>query len=216
MGLATNIEKWPMPAAIGMATEGIKAKRNDGLVGGGFGAADHHIATKIDGAKVLLTIERMQKKAAHLADWSLFAYASPLWNSKANKTRLVENVINDWVVLSSEQGVTIQKRTYLKVKALVSTIAGNLALEQVSGAQTCFDQDGIQYVPGLSRQFLIKALVEVDCNDKGIEDEQFRKKRTRYYQKHWSDWVTHVEAIRTLLINYDKSARKFFKKELEN
>ncbi|MBE4142024.1 hypothetical protein HJ101_17315 [Vibrio parahaemolyticus] len=217
MGLAINIEMWPMPAAIGMATEGIKAKYNDGSGGGGgFGAADYQMASLIDGAKVLLTIDRMQKKAAHLADWSLYAYASPLWNSKENKKRLVESVLNDWVVVSSEQGMIVQKRTCLKVKALISTIAGNIALEQMAGAQTHFDHDGIQYTPSVSRQFLIKALVEVDCKDKDIESDGFRKKRTRYYQNHWSEWEKHIEVIRTLLINYDKSARKLFKKELEN
>lgn len=45
MGLCTNIEKWQMPAAIGMATEAIRAKYNEGAGGGGFGMADIEIGS---------------------------------------------------------------------------------------------------------------------------------------------------------------------------
>lgn len=70
-----------MPAAIRIATERICAKYNEGAVWRG-------------GRKLLNRCE---------PDWSMFAYALPLWNSNENKTRLIERVMNDWVVCSSEQ-----------------------------------------------------------------------------------------------------------------
>ncbi|BBM66340.1 hypothetical protein VA249_29860 [Vibrio alfacsensis] len=216
MGLCTNIEHWPMPAAIGMATEGVKAKYNDGSAGGGgFGAADYQIGSKLDGAKVLAAVERMNRQAPHLADWAMFAYASPLWNSLTNKERLVDNLLLDWVVQSSEQGVLIQERTYNKVKAMVCGIAGALALEQMSGALTVDSHIGVEYNSSLTRQFLIELLVDAECKEKQDITEGFRRKRTRYYQNHWSEWVKHVESIRTILINYDKSAQNLFKKCLQ-
>lgn len=48
-----------MPAAIGMATEGIRAKCNEGTVGAGFGPADYEIGAKLDGARVLAAVERI-------------------------------------------------------------------------------------------------------------------------------------------------------------
>ncbi|WP_165311036.1 hypothetical protein [Vibrio ziniensis] len=216
MGLVTSIERWEMPAAIGMATEGIRAKYNVGAGGGGFGAADFEIGAKLDGAKVLAAVERMSQTASHLADWTMFAYASPLWNSNENKTRLFESVLNDWVVRASEQGIMIQQRTHDKVKALIPIIAGGLALEQLGGAQTTAIEGKVKYTPTFTRAYLIHLLVESDCQDKSELSEGFKKKRIRYYQNHWSDWNQHVEAIRTLLISYDQAARKLFKKELEN
>ncbi|AGN34144.1 hypothetical protein VPPG_00019 [Vibrio phage VD1] len=216
MGLVTSIERWEMPAAIGMATEGIRAKYNEGAGGGGFGAADYEIGAKLDGAKVLAAVERMASKAPHLADWSMFAYASPLWNSNENKTRLFESVMNDWVVCASEQGTMIQQRTHDKVKALIPVIAGGLALEQAGGAQTSLSEGSVKYTPTVTRAYLIHVLVEADSQDKDELSDGFKKKRTRYYQNHWSDWNQHVEAIRTLLVSYDQAARKLFKKELEN
>ncbi|MEH0741160.1 hypothetical protein H4F05_06495 [Vibrio cholerae] len=216
MGLVTRIERWEMPAAIGMATEGIRAKYSEGAGGGGFGAADYEIGAKLDGAKVLAAVERMASIAPHLADWSMFAYASPLWNSHDNKARLFESVMNDWVVCASEQGTLIQQRTHDKVKALIPVIAGGLALEQAGGAQASLAEGSIKYTPTVTRAYLIHVLVEVDCQVKGEQSDGFKKKRARYYQNHWSDWSQHVEAIRTLLISYDQAARNLFKKELEN
>lgn len=216
MGLCTNVEKWEMPAAIGMATEGIRAKYNVGAGGGGFGATDYEIGSKLDCAKVLVAIECMADKAPHLSDWSMFAYASPLWNSTENKSKLFESVLNDWVVCAAEQGVMIQQRTYDKVKLLIPVIAGGLALDQAGGAQTSYSADGVTYEPTYSRAFLIKVLVDADCQNKVTFSEGFKKKRTRYYQANWSRWEEHVQAIRTLLISYDKAARKIFKIELES
>ncbi|MFW7526316.1 hypothetical protein ACODM8_19570 [Vibrio ostreicida] len=216
MGLATNVETWPMPAAIGMATEGIKAKHYDGTSGGGFGAADHQIGIKMDGAKVLVAIERMQRKAPHLAAWSLFAYASPSWNASSNTACLIESVLNDWVVQHAEQGVIVQKRTYAKIKAMTAVIAAGLALQHRTG---CPDQDAATasaMVSGTSRQYLIQALVAVDVQDKADTSDAFQRQRTRYYQNHWSNWAKHVLAMRALLLDYDRSARGLFSQELEN
>lgn len=73
MGLVVQIEHWPMSAAIALATEGVKANYNPGVGGGGFGAADREIGSKLDGAKVLAALERIKRREKHLVDWSLFA-----------------------------------------------------------------------------------------------------------------------------------------------
>ena len=216
MGFASSFERWEMPAAIGMATEGIRAKYSEGAGGGGFGAADYEIGVRLDGAKVLAAVERMALNAPHLADWTMFAYASPLWNSNENKARLFESVMNDWVVCAYEQGTLIQQRTHDKVKALIQVIAGGLALEQGRGAKGMISDGSITYTPTVTRAYLIHALVEFDCQARGKQGESFKKNRTRYYQNHWSDWNQHIEAIRTLLVGYDQAARKLFKKEIEN
>ncbi|GAB6263234.1 hypothetical protein [Photobacterium sp. R1] len=223
MGLATNIEKWDMSAAIGMATEGVRSSYNQGAGGGGFGAADREIASRIDGAKVLAAIDRIGKQAAHLADWSMFAYASPYWNGQQNRERFFNHVLHDWVMSWACKGVYIQERTFNRVKAMLPVIAGGLALEQATGAEisewTVVGQklkQELQYQPTATKALLIRALVEQDCLDKGEDSEAFQKKRQRCYQNHWSDWSQHVETIRSQLIQYDRLARKMFKVTIEN
>ncbi|MEI8631433.1 hypothetical protein P4S72_03445 [Vibrio sp. PP-XX7] len=217
MGLVTNVERWEMPAAISMATEGVRGKSNDAGVSTGrsFGAADFEIGARLDGGKVLAAIDRMAEHAPHLADWSLFAYASPLWNAKQNKARLFEYVLNDWVVYASEGGKMIQHRTYDRINALIHVIAGGLALEQSRGAGVETVAGEVRYKPVSTRAYLINVLVQVDCAEQGDETEAFKNKRKRYYQNHWASWEAHVETLRTLLISYDLSARKIFKKSLQ-
>ncbi|MBY7960044.1 hypothetical protein K6U58_00145 [Vibrio fluvialis] len=216
MGLVTNIEHWPMSAAIALATEGVKANYNPGVGGGGFGAADREIGSKLDGAKVLAALERIKRREKHLVDWSLFAYASPGWNANSNKERLIKCLMNDWVIAQSLKGVTIQKRTFQKFSVIVPIIAGGMALEQLSGPSVQQQNDRPVYLPLVPKAHLIALLVDYDCQQKGENSEGFKKKRTRYYQTHWERWEEHIECIRTILIGYDVAAQVRFRAELEN
>lgn len=215
MGLVVQLERWPMPAAIALATEGVKANYNSGCGGGGFGAADREIGSKIDGAKVLAAIDMMAESARHLADWCLFAYSSPGWNSTKLTERLIENVANDWVFNRYEDhNEFVQIRTYNKIKPLIPLIAGGLALEQSSGAMTVKSESGLCYSPVATRSQLIDVLVSNDVKDSGIDSLSYKKKRTRYYQANWQRIEVHVEAVRMILLRYDKIAQKRFKDAL--
>ncbi|MBY7859760.1 hypothetical protein KW419_16060 [Vibrio fluvialis] len=216
MGLVVQIEHWPMSAAIALATEGVKANYNPGVGGGGFGAADREIGSKLDGAKVLAALERIKRREKHLVDWSLFAYASPGWNANSNKERLIKCLMNDWVIAQSLKGVTIQKRTFQKFSVIVPIIAGGMALEQLSGPSVQQQNDHPVYLPLVPKAHLIALLVDYDCQQKGENSEGFKKKRTRYYQTHWERWEEHIECIRTILIGYDVAAQVRFRAELEN
>jgi len=216
MGLVVSIEQWPMSAAIALATEGVKANYNPGVGGGGFGAADREIGSKLDGAKVLAALERIKRREKHLVDWSLFAYASPGWNANSNKERLIKCLMNDWVIAQSQKGVTIQKRTFQKFSVIVPIIAGGMALEQLSGPSVQQQNDHPVYLPLVPKAHLIALLVDYDCQQKGENSEGFKKKRTRYYQTHWERWEEHIECIRTILVGYDVAAQVRFRAELEN
>ncbi|EKO3482286.1 hypothetical protein M0358_002388 [Vibrio fluvialis] len=216
MGLVVSIEHWPMSAAIALATEGVKANYNSGVGGGGFGAADREIGSKLDGAKVLAALERIKRRERHLVDWSLFAYASPGWNANSNKERLIKCLMNDWVIAQSLKGVTIQKRTFEKFSVIVPFIAGGMALEQLSGPSVQQQNDHPVYLPLVPKAHLIALLVDYDCQQKGENSEGFKKKRTRYYQTHWERWEEHIECIRTILVGYDVAAQVRFRAELEN
>ncbi|WPK54639.1 hypothetical protein [Vibrio fluvialis] len=216
MGLVTNIEHWPMSAAIALATEGVKTNYNPGVGGGGFGAADREIGSKLDGAKVLAALERIKRREKHLVDWSLFAYASPGWNANSNKERLIKCLMNDWVIAQSLKGVTIQKRTFQKFSVIVPIIAGGMALEQLSGPSVQQQNDHPVYLPLVPKAHLIALLVDYDCQQKGENSEGFKKKRTRYYQTHWERWEEHIDCIRTILAGYDVAAQVRFRAELEN
>ncbi|WP_172559227.1 hypothetical protein [Vibrio fluvialis] len=216
MGLVVSIEHWPMSAAIALATEGVKANYNPGVGGGGFGAADREIGSKLDGAKVLAALERIKRREKHLVDWSLFAYASPGWNANSNKERLIKCLMNDWVIAQSLKGVTIQKRTFQKFSVIVPIIAGGMALEQLSGPSVQQQNDRPVYLPLVPKAHLIALLVDYDCQQKGENSEGFKKKRTRYYQTHWERWEEHIDCIRTILVGYDVAAQVRFRAELEN
>ncbi|ENS4968141.1 hypothetical protein ACE1GQ_000344 [Vibrio fluvialis] len=216
MGLVVQIEHWPMSAAIALATEGVKANYNPGVGGGGFGAADREIGSKLDGAKVLAALERIKRREKHLVDWSLFAYASPGWNANSNKERLIKCLMNDWVIAQSLKGVTIQKRTFEKFSVIVPVIAGGMALEQLSGPSVQQQNDHPVYFPLVPKVHLIPLLVDYDCQQKGENSECFKKKRTRYYQTHWERWEEHIECLRTILVGYDVAAQVRFRAELEN
>lgn len=217
MGLVVQIDRWPMAAAIALATESVRAKYNSDVGGGGFGAADREIGSKLDGAKVLAALERMEKRERHLADWCFYAYASPGWNSKQNRERLLTTLMNDWVLTNCiSNDVLIQRRTFDKFATIVPLIAGGFALELVSGASVESSDQGLSYVPPTDKGHLISLLVGYDCKQKGIDSDSFKKKRTRYHQTNWNRWQEHIETIRAILMGYEKCAQAIFKKELEN
>ncbi|WPC72940.1 hypothetical protein [Vibrio porteresiae] len=217
MGLVVNIEHWPMAAAIALATEGVRASYNHGGgFGGGFGATDREIGSKLDGAKVLAVIECIGKKFKHLEDWMLFAYASPGWNDTRNRERFLTTALNDWAFAWLAKGVVVQERTGSKFRVILPLIASAFALEQASGAKVDNVNGDIYYSSAVKRESLISMLVDDDCILKGEYSDAFKKKRKRYYQANWSRWQEHIEIARTILINYDKYAQKLFKEELEN
>lgn len=216
MGLATNIERWDMSAAIGMATEGIRAKYNIGAGGGGFGAADMEIASKLDGGKVLAVIHKMGKQHQHLELWSLFAYASPNWNRTEYSQRLFEYVINDWVFECAEQSHYVQIALFERIQVILPFVAGGVALELLSGADVVNVRGELVYHAVADRKILIAALVKYDCDKKGVTSESFIKKRTRYYQNHWQRYSPHIDSLRSIMLSYDTLARKIYKKQLEN
>lgn len=230
MGLVVNIEHWPMPAAIALATEGIRAKYTTDCGGGGFGAADKEIGCKLDGAKVLAVIDAMAESERHLADWCLFAYASPGWSSPKLTNRLIENIAYDWVFVHHEKtGEFIQKRTYSKILSIIPLIAGGLALEQASGACTDLFTNRLVYSPAATRAQLTERLINHDiqnlpvdcdfgghCECKSVQLAKIARERARYYQKHWDRVECHIDTIRSILIGYDKRAQQTYKKMLEN
>ena len=215
MGLVVNIESWPLSAAVAMATEGIRAKYTTDAGGGGFGAAAKEIGAKLDGAKVLNTLDEMLGCAPHLVHWSLFAYASPSWNNTKQKEKLIDCVVSDWVAHQFARGVCIQKRTYERVRSLVPFIAGGLAMEQNSGVDTVFNSDGVTYSAVAPRGLLIEVLVQEDCIKNDCTSETYKKKRTRYYQSNWDRINGHVDAIRDILISYDKAAQILYTKTID-
>jgi len=216
MGLCTNIENWNMSAAICMATEGIRAKYSDGAGGGGFGAIEREIGSKLDAGKILAAVGQVELAYEHLADWSMFAYASPNWNKKSNASRLYQNILHDWVCELGERGEFIQDKTFKRVEAILPFIAGGLALEQSSGADVIQSGYELKYVPVSSRTELITQLVAFDCKCQSFEPESFKQKRKRYYQNHWSEIQPHIDTIRTILLRYDSLARKLYKKALDS
>ncbi|EOW9127444.1 hypothetical protein ACN1T7_001761 [Vibrio cholerae] len=217
MGLVVNLEHWPMPAAIALATEGVRANYNSGCGGGGFGAADREMACKIDGAKILSVIDAISHTDQHLADWCLFAYASPGWNSHKLTDRLIEHIAADWVFVHHEKtGEFIQKRTYSKIVAILPLIAGGLALEQASGACSDVCRGELVYNPAATKSAIIHELVHYDSELASDQSISFLKSRARYYQNHWDRIEQHIETIRSLLVCYDKAAQTKFKKLLEN
>ncbi|PNG64997.1 hypothetical protein CRN61_17835 [Vibrio vulnificus] len=230
MGLVVDIEHWPMPAAIALATEGIRAKYTTDCGGGGFGAADKEIGCKLDGARVLAVIDAMAECDRHLADWCLFAYASPGWSSTKLTNRLIENIAYDWVFVHHElTGEFIQKRTYSKILSIIPLIAGGLALEQASGACTALFTNRLVYSPAATRAQLTEQLINHDmqevsidchcshgCQCKSTQLAKFARERARYYQKHWGRIEGHIDTIRSILIGYDRRAQQTYKKMLEN
>lgn len=211
MGLVVGIERWPMPVAINMATDGITTKPIEGVSVKSGSDSDLEIGRRLDGAKVLSAVDAMD---AHLSDWSYFAYASPGWNNQGNRRRLVESVAADWVFEMLRQGHLIQRRTYDKVLPLIPFIAGGVAIELSEGARTEMVRSEIWYLPAVSRSTLIEVLVEYDCEHKKVNSESFKKRRKRYYQNNWERWQGHVDVIRTVLMGYDQAAQKSFKKHL--
>ncbi|BDR13161.1 hypothetical protein [Vibrio sp. STUT-A11] len=211
MGLCVNIEKWQMPAAIGMATEAIRAKYNEGAGGGGFGMADIEMGSKLDAGKVLSTLEQIKTVHPHLSDWAFFAYASPLWNSQSLTQCFVEHLLNDWIVECAFTGVALQAKVVKRIEAILPLIAGGFALEQMAGADVQFVAGEGHYKPVASRTSIINALVEHDCAANQVSSETYKKKRKRYYQTHFDVIQPHIESIRTILLGYDSLCQKLFR-----
>ncbi|HCE2429442.1 TPA: hypothetical protein NGU10_001491 [Vibrio parahaemolyticus] len=211
MGLCVNIEKWQMPAAIGMATEAIRAKYNEGAGGGGFGMADIEMGSKLDAGKVLSTLEQINTVHPHLSDWAFFAYASPLWNSQSLTHRFIEHLLNDWLMECCFAGITLQEKVVKRIEAILPLIAGGFALEQMAGADVQFVAGEGHYKPVASRTAIINALVEHDCVANQVNSETYKKKRRRYYQSNFDVIQPHIESIRTILLGYDSLCQKLFR-----
>lgn len=211
MGLCVNIEKWQMPAAIGMATEAIRAKYNEGAGGGGFGMADIEMGSKLDAGKVLSTLDQINSVHPHLYDWAFFAYASPLWNSQSLTHRFIEHLLNDWLMECCFTGITLQAKVVKRIEAILPLVAGGFALEQMAGADVQFVAGEGHYKPVASRTAIINALVEHDCVANQVNSETYKKKRKRYYQTHFDAIQSHIEAIRTILLGYDSLCQKLFR-----
>ncbi|MCG6219245.1 hypothetical protein [Vibrio diabolicus] len=211
MGLCVNIEKWQMPAAIGMATEAIRAKYNEGAGGGGFGMADIEMGSKLDAGKVLSTLDQINGVHPHLSDWAFFAYASPLWNSQSLTHRFIEHLLNDWLMECCFAGITLQAKVVKRIEAILPMVAGGFALEQMAGAEVQFVAGEGHYKPVASRAAIINALVEHDCVANQINSETYKKKRKRYYQTHFDAIQSHIDAIRTILLGYDSLCQKLFR-----
>ncbi|ALR15257.1 hypothetical protein [Vibrio natriegens] len=211
MGLCVNIEKWQMPAAIGMATEAIRAKYNEGAGGGGFGMADIEMGSKLDAGKVLSTLEQIKTIHPHLSDWAFFAYASPLWNSQSLTQRFVEHLLNDWIVECAFTGVALQAKVVKRIEAILPLIAGGFALEQMAGADVQLVAGEGHYKPVASRTALIDTLVDHDCVANQVNSETYKKKRKRYYQSNFDVIQPHIESIRTILLGYDSLCQKLFR-----
>lgn len=215
MGLCTNIEHWELPAAIAMATEAIKAKYNEGVGGGGYGMADIEIGSKLDGAKVLATLEQIEGVHPHLSDWAYFAYASPMWNSSSITKQFLNHLLHDWVMECAFSGVVLQKKVVDRIEAILPLIAGGFALEQVSGADVELVNGEVQYRPVANRAELIHVLVQHDARVQQAHSETFFKKRKRYYQSRFDVIQTHIESIRTILAKYDSLCKKLYRRGVE-
>ena len=217
MGLVIQVERWPMPAVIGLATEGVKSNYNFEAGGGGYGAADRQMGAKLDGAKVLAVLDRMEKRERHLADWCFFAYASSGWNAKQNRERLLTTLMNDWVITNCVvHDVLIQRRTFNKFAVIVPYLVAGMALELAGDASVLESTQGLTYVSPTNKASLIALLVDYDCREKCDHSDGFKRKRTRYYQTNWRRWQEHIECLRTIVMGYERSAQAMFKKELEN
>lgn len=211
MGFVIALERWPMSAAISLATKGLNTRNALEMRGGGFDAVDLEIGIRLDGAKVLRAVDAMHE---HLTDWSYFAYASPGWSNHGNRVRLVDSIAADWVFDNLAKGVLIQKRTYDKMASLIPYIASGLAIELSSGAKTEVKSGEVRYVSNLSRSTFIALLVEFECKVKSVFSESYKKKRKRYYQNNWKRWQAHIEMIRGIVVRYDNAAQKSFEKHL--
>ncbi|USD68119.1 hypothetical protein [Vibrio sp. SCSIO 43136] len=215
MGLATNVERWHLPAAVGMATEAIRAKYNDGAGGGGFGAADREIGSKLDAGKVLSAIDDVGTLGQHLSDWVYFAYASPLWNRTSLSKRFLKHLSHDWAVECMVAGIPLQEKTFRRIESILTLIAGGLALEQATGAKVEKENGELTYKTIYKRSDLIRALVLHDAEVTGNKTVRYWHTRTRYYQTHWEAIQHHIDLVRDILMRYDSLSRKEFKKAIE-
>lgn len=203
-----------MPAAVGMATEAIRAKYNEGAGGGGFGMADIEIGSKLDCAKVLIALNQIGDIYPHLSDWALFAYASPMWNSSSLSKRVTVHVIGDWLVECAFAESVPQEKVVNRMRCILPIVAAGVAIEQSAGASVRFELGEGFYEPVAKRSVIINALVSHDAADKGVSSETFAKKRRRYYQSNFTVIEKHIERIQHIIMRYDSLCRKLFRNAL--
>ncbi|MGL5343636.1 MAG: hypothetical protein ACRC9O_03165 [Plesiomonas sp.] len=94
MGLVINLEHWPVPAAITMATEGVTANYGGEFTSGGDSTADRKICKMLDKGKVLAAVDALPP---HFSLWLLVAYAAPGYVSDAKAKELYEEVLGEFM-----------------------------------------------------------------------------------------------------------------------
>ncbi len=187
MGLVVDIEKWPVSAAITMATEGVTANYGE-VTSGGDGTADRKICKMLDKGKVLAAVGKLP---SHLSGWLLVAYAAPGYLSDAQANVFYREVIGEFISRYGDAGFKLSEAKWDRVMAIVPLI--------------CYDMARHGNDP--RQQFTVAEYTAALVAGTDIKPSSVRTHFTR-------DWRPAIELIKEIICVWDALAKSGLKKEL--
>lgn len=187
MGLVVDIEKWPVSAAITMATEGVTANYGE-VTSGGDGTADRKICKMLDKGKVLAAVGKLP---SHLSGWLLVAYAAPDYLSDARAQEFYREVIGEFISRVCDEGVKLADAKWENVLNAVPLI--------------CYDVARHGNDPRLHFSVAEYSAALVAGTD--IKASTVRTHFTR-------DWLPAINLIKSILYTWDELAQKGLRNEL--
>ncbi|MGL4270204.1 MAG: hypothetical protein ACRCR6_10565 [Plesiomonas sp.] len=186
MGLVVDIEKWPVSAAITMATEGVTANYGE-VTSGGDGTADRKICKMLDKGKVLAAVDKL---ASHLSGWLLVAYAAPGYLSDARAQVFYRDLIGEFMSRYGDADFKLPEAKWERVMAIVPLI--------------CYDVARHGNDPRLHFSVAEYSAALVAGTDIKASTVRMSWKR---------DWLPAVDLIKSILYMWDELAKNGLRKE---
>lgn len=187
MGLVIDIERWPVQAAVTMATEGVTANYGE-VTSGGDGTADRKICKMLDKGKVLAAVDKLQ---SHLSGWLLVAYAAPGYLSDARAQEFYREVIGEFISRYGDAGFKLAEGKWDSVLNIVPLI--------------CYDVARHGNDPRLHFSVAEYSAALVAGTDIKASTVRMSWKR---------DWLPAVDLIKSILYAWDELAKNGLRKEL--
>lgn len=187
MGLVIDIERWPVQAAVTMATEGVTANYGE-VTSGGDGTADRKICKMLDKGKVLAAVDKLP---SHLSGWLLVAYAAPGYLSDARAQEFYREVIGEFISRYGDAGFKLAEAKWDNVLNVVPLI--------------CYDVARHGNDPRLHFSVAEYSAALVAGTDIKASTVRMSWKR---------DWLPAVDLIKSILYTWDELAKNGLRKEM--
>lgn len=187
LGFVLDIERWPVVAAITVATEGVTATYGE-ITRGGDSTADRKICKMLDKGKILAAIDKLPE---HLSGWLLVAYAAPGYVSDNRAKSFYYSVLSEFMGRYGYAGFRLSEPRWEQVTQLIPLI--------------CYDV--ARHGSDINTQFRPAEYIAALVADTNLSPSSLSKGWKR-------DWLPAIDLIKDIIYGWDQLAKCSLRNEL--